>query len=156
MNELEPAPAPLFDSMHFGCFYDTWCDGTRSEQDAEIKAFPLSLHRAIGLAEQEYGINEFDPSSLADGKIHTDTYEADFMDDIPEEHYPLFVIFLDHLDNLHHQNVTYKKWKPEYRLQRTETEFADNFLLRNILGLDEPFKPIPFGRNPMIEEYWAR
>jgi hypothetical protein len=42
------------------------------------------------------------------------------------------------------------KWKPAYRLQRTEAECEDNLFLYNILGLDDPLKPIP---SDMIEEY---
>jgi hypothetical protein len=156
MNDLEPAAAPLVDPTYFGCSYDTWCDGTSSEQEAEMKTFPMSLYHAIDLAKQEYGIDEFDPSSLIDGQIEPDTYEADFLDEILEELHGLFVKYLDHLDNLCRQNITSKKWKPMYRLQRTEAEFEDNSALYNILGLDDPLRPIPFGHISMIEEYWAR
>jgi hypothetical protein len=178
MEEIEPAPAPLFDSTHFGCSYDTWCDEISSEREAEMEFFPLSLHRDIGLGKccgakgqpsaplnrsnlnrhrkQEYGIDEFDPSSLIDGQIDCDAYKADFLDDLPEEHHVLFVKNLEHLDNLKHKNITSKKWKPELGLQRTDAEFEDNGFLYFILGLDDLLKPIPFGRNPMAEEYWAR
>jgi hypothetical protein len=156
MNDLEPKAAPLFDPAFFGCSYDTWCYGTGSEQQAEIKTFPMSLYHAINLAKQEYGIDEFNPSSLIDGQIKPDTYEADFRDEIPEGLHGLFVKYLDHLVNLCRQTITSKKWKPTYRLQRTEAEFEDNFALYNILGLDDPLRPIPFGHISMIEEYWAR
>jgi hypothetical protein len=109
MNNLEPTAAPLFDPAFFCCSYDTWCNGTGSEQEAELNMFPLSLHQAINFAKQEYEIDEFDPSSLIDGQIKPDTHEADFLDEIPEELHGLFVKYLDHLDNLCRQNITSKE-----------------------------------------------
>jgi hypothetical protein len=152
-NDLKPAAAPLIFTGDFGC-----SAAAMGGEDAEAERTPytLELYYAINAAKHEYGIDEFDPSSLVDGVVEPDCYEADMMDDLPAHLQPLFITYLQHLSNLSARITTNRKWKAESRLRRTEAEFEDNACLRALLLAENPYAPLPFGCNPMIAEYWSR
>lgn len=66
-NTLESSPLPICDPQGFGCTED---------EEGEGLLDPLTLHRAMCAAKEEYCIAEFDPLALVDGTIDPGTYEA--------------------------------------------------------------------------------
>jgi hypothetical protein len=141
--------APLFSAMNFGC-------EEKFDSAERIQQFPLELYHAMNAVKRRDGNAEFDPESLADGLIYDDTYESEFLDDISKDLHPAFVMCLQHLEKLKTWNIANQKWEAGSCAQRTEAEFEDNTRLHNMLLQGNPGAVVPFGRDPMIAEYWMR
>ncbi|KAH7092898.1 hypothetical protein FB567DRAFT_609077 [Paraphoma chrysanthemicola] len=126
--------------------------------DLEDCICPLTSHyKLMEEAKAFYRLGEFDPSCLtADGGVRSGSIERSFLDDIPDELHELFIAYLRQLAMPRSYLVYNKKWKAAYRLERADAEFADNAFLATLLRYQDPFAPVPFGRNPMIDEYWRR
>jgi hypothetical protein len=97
-------------------------------------------------------IDKFDPSLLVDSIIEPDTYEADFIEHLPEESYSAFVMYLELLRRLKRRNAADQKWKVKRRLKRTEAKFKDARYLHGVLLQEDLYGYIPFGINPMVEK----
>jgi hypothetical protein len=141
--------APPFNAMNFGC-------EEKFDSAERIQQFPLELYHAMNAVKRRDGNAEFDPESLADGLIYDDTYESEFLDDISKDLHPAFVMCLQHLEKLKTWNIANQKWEAGSCAQRTEAEFEDNTRLHNMLLQGNPGAVVPFGRDPMIAEYWMR
>jgi len=110
----------------------------------------------MDVTKRRDGIAEFDPESLADGLVYDDTYEAEFLEELPEDLCDAFIMYLEHLQKLKRWNIANHQYKVEFCAQRTEAELEDNRCLRNMLLQGEPDAIVPFGCDPMITEYWKR
>ncbi|KAH7068726.1 hypothetical protein FB567DRAFT_615162 [Paraphoma chrysanthemicola] len=149
--------APLFDYSIFGCTFTTLVTDINEALTYECQPFNLTLHKLMEEAKAFYRLGEFDPSCLtADGGVRSGSIERSFLDDIPDELHELFIAYLRQLAMPRSYLVYNKKWKAAYRLERADAEFADNAFLATLLRYQDPFAPVPFGRNPMIDEYWRR
>ncbi|KAH7083372.1 hypothetical protein BKA63DRAFT_584726 [Paraphoma chrysanthemicola] len=149
--------APLFNYAIFGCPFTILVTDIDEAVTYECQPFNLTLHKLMDEAKGYYCLGEFDPSCLtADGGVKSGTIEHSFLSDIPDDLQPLFVAYLRQLAMPRTYLLNNKKWKASSRLERADAEFADNAFLATVLRNQDPFAPVPVGRNPMIEEYWRR